>query len=103
VISGADDPIRAARAMEAVEKYLVCRDDDLVLLFTPPFDRTPLEPGYIKGYPPGIRENGGQYTHAAIWSGDCLRHARRRQQGERAVLDAEPDQPREHARRRSTL
>ena len=43
-------------------------EDSLVLLFTPPFDHTPLDPGYIKGYPPGIRENGGQYTHAAIWS-----------------------------------
>jgi hypothetical protein len=42
--------------------------DGLALLFTPPFDRTPLDPGYIKGYPPGIRENGGQYTHAALWS-----------------------------------
>ena len=56
---------RAARAMAAVDKYLVRRDDDLVLLFTPPFDHTPLDPGYIKGYPPGIRENGGQYTHGA--------------------------------------
>jgi cyclic beta-1,2-glucan synthetase len=54
--------------MAAVEEYLVRRGDGLLLLFTPPFDRTPLEPGYIKGYPPGIRENGGQYTHAAIWS-----------------------------------
>jgi len=43
-------------------------DDGLALLFTPPFDRTPLDPGYIKGYPPGIRENGGQYTHGALWS-----------------------------------
>ncbi len=68
VISGAADPARAARAMAAVEKYLVRRDDGLVLLFTPPFDQTPLDPGYIKGYPPGIRENGGQYTHGAIWS-----------------------------------
>ena len=42
--------------------------DGLALLFTPPFDRTPLDPGYIKGYPPGVRENGGQYTHAALWS-----------------------------------
>ena len=49
-------------------QYLVRRDDGLVLLFTPPFDQTPLDPGYIKGYPPGIRENGGQYTHAAVWS-----------------------------------
>jgi cyclic beta-1,2-glucan synthetase len=68
VISGAADPGRAARAMGAVDEYLVRRNDGLVLLFTPPFDQTPLEPGYIKGYPPGIRENGSQYTHAALWS-----------------------------------
>jgi cyclic beta-1,2-glucan synthetase len=68
VISGAADPARAARAMEAVNKYLVRREDEVVLLFSPPFDKTALEPGYIKGYPPGIRENGGQYTHGAIWS-----------------------------------
>jgi len=68
VISRAGDPIRAARAMAAVDKYLVRRDDGLILLFTPPFDQTPNDPGYIKGYPPGIRENGGQYTHGAIWS-----------------------------------
>ena len=60
VISRAADPARAARAMAAVEKYLVRYDDGLALLFTPPFDKTPLDPGYIKGYPPGIRENGGQ-------------------------------------------
>ena len=54
--------------MAAMDGYLVNRSDDLVLLFTPPFDRTELDPGYIKGYPPGIRENGGQYTHGAIWS-----------------------------------
>ena len=54
--------------MAAVEEYLVRRGDGLVLLFTPPFDRMPLDPGYIKGYLPGVRENGGQYTHAAIWS-----------------------------------
>jgi cyclic beta-1,2-glucan synthetase len=68
VISGAANPIRAAAAMAAVDEYLVRKEDGLVLLFTPPFDRTPLDPGYIKGYPPGIRENGGQYTHGAIWS-----------------------------------
>ncbi|MEP6471883.1 MAG: glycosyl hydrolase family 65 protein, partial [Acidobacteriota bacterium] len=68
VISGAADPGRAARAMAAVEEYLVKRGDGLVLLFTPPFDRTPLDPGYIKGYLPGVRENGGQYTHGALWS-----------------------------------
>ncbi len=68
VISGAAEPARGARAMAAIEKYLVRRDDGLVLLFTPPFDRGNLDPGYIKGYLPGVRENGGQYTHAAIWS-----------------------------------
>ncbi|MBI2466412.1 MAG: hypothetical protein HYV62_01090 [Candidatus Rokubacteria bacterium] len=68
VITGAAEPARGARAMAAVEEYLVRRGDGLVLLFTPPFDRTPLDPGYVKGYLPGVRENGGQYTHAAIWS-----------------------------------
>ena len=68
VISGAADPARAARAMTAVDKNLILRDDGLALLFTPPFDQTKPDPGYIKGYPPGIRENGGQYTHAAVWS-----------------------------------
>jgi cyclic beta-1,2-glucan synthetase len=68
VLSGAGDPQRARQAMQSVEERLVRRDDRLVLLFSPPFDRTPLDPGYIKGYVPGIRENGGQYTHAAAWS-----------------------------------
>ena len=68
VISGAADPARALRAMAAVDAQLIRGDEGLALLFTPPFDRTPLDPGYIKGYPPGIRENGGQYTHAAAWS-----------------------------------
>ena len=68
VISGTADRARAARAMEAVDVQLIRREAGLALLFTPPFDRTPLDPGYIKGYPPGIRENGGQYTHAAAWS-----------------------------------
>jgi cyclic beta-1,2-glucan synthetase len=68
VISGAGDRGRSRRAMAAVEEYLVRRGDGLVLLFTPPFDKTPLDPGYIKGYLPGVRENGGQYTHGALWS-----------------------------------
>jgi cyclic beta-1,2-glucan synthetase len=68
VISGAADRARAARAMAAVEEHLVKRGDALVLLFTPPFDRAPVDPGYIKGYLPGVRENGGQYTHAAVWT-----------------------------------
>ena len=54
--------------MAALDEYLVRRGDGLVLLFTPPFDRSDLDPGYIKGYLPGVRENGGQYTHGAIWA-----------------------------------
>ena len=68
VLSGAGSSGRARQAMESAERLLVRRYDRLLLLLSPPFDRTPLDPGYIKGYPPGIRENGGQYTHAAIWS-----------------------------------
>jgi cyclic beta-1,2-glucan synthetase len=68
VLSGAADPLRAERAMAAVNEYLVRLGDGLVLLFTPPFDHSVKDPGYIKGYLPGIRENGGQYTHGAIWS-----------------------------------
>ncbi|MGI9035854.1 MAG: GH36-type glycosyl hydrolase domain-containing protein [Pyrinomonadaceae bacterium] len=68
VISGAADEHRAVRAMTSVEEYLIKRGDGLVLLFTPPFDNGALYPGYIKGYLPGVRENGGQYTHAAIWT-----------------------------------
>ena len=68
LLSGAGDRERAAHAMATVERDLIRQDDQLALLFTPPFDKTPHDPGYIKGYPPGIRENGGQYTHAAIWS-----------------------------------
>ena len=64
---GAREP-RARRAMASVEEYLVHPGDGLVLLFTPPFDKWDVDPGYIKGYLPGVRENGGQYTHAAIWS-----------------------------------
>ena len=68
VISRAAQPPRAERAMNAVRAHLVRRDAKLVLLLTPPFDQTPQDPGYIKGYLPGIRENGGQYTHAAVWA-----------------------------------
>lgn len=68
VISGAGDPARSIQAMEAVDKRLVRREDGLIQLFDPPFDTSDLNPGYIKGYIPGIRENGGQYTHAALWT-----------------------------------
>jgi cyclic beta-1,2-glucan synthetase len=68
VLSGAGNKNRPRQAMGSLERQLVRRADRLLLLLSPPFDRTPFDPGYIKGYPPGIRENGGQYTHAAIWS-----------------------------------
>ena len=67
LISKAGDRKRAEQAMESVEKHLVKNDKQMILLFTPPFDKTTQDPGYIKGYIPGVRENGGQYTHAAIW------------------------------------
>jgi cellobiose phosphorylase len=68
VLSGAGDPQRSAQAMEAVDQRLIRREARLIQLFDPPFDRSALNPGYIKGYIPGVRENGGQYTHGAIWS-----------------------------------
>ncbi|MDA5548136.1 glycosyl transferase [Yersinia massiliensis] len=67
VLSKAADPSRAKQAMVSLEQHLIRRDDGMALLFTPPFDHTADDPGYIKGYPPGLRENGGQYSHAAMW------------------------------------
>ncbi len=67
VLSGAGEPTRVRLAMDAVDRILVHRDTKLVQLLDPPFDKSDLDPGYIKGYVPGVRENGGQYTHAAIW------------------------------------
>jgi cyclic beta-1,2-glucan synthetase len=68
VLSGAADPVRTASAMHEVDQRLVRRDFGLVQLLDPPFDKGVLNPGYIRGYVPGVRENGGQYTHAAIWT-----------------------------------
>ncbi len=68
VLSGAGAIDRARKGMQAVDKYLVLRDDGLIKLLDPPFDKSDMNPGYIKGYVPGVRENGGQYTHAAIWT-----------------------------------
>jgi cellobiose phosphorylase len=67
VISGAGDPDRIAKAMHSADEHLVRKEDGLIQLFNPPFDKSGLNPGYIKGYVPGVRENGGQYTHAAVW------------------------------------
>ena len=68
VLSAVAEPRRAERAMDAVRAHLVRRDAQIVLLLMPPFDRMAHDPGYIKGYLPGVRENGGQYTHAALWT-----------------------------------
>jgi cyclic beta-1,2-glucan synthetase len=68
VLSGAGDPTRVRRAMQSVGERLVKEDARIILLLTPPFDKTERDPGYIKGYLPGVRENGAQYTHAALWT-----------------------------------
>ncbi|MEX2214195.1 MAG: glucoamylase family protein [Phycisphaeraceae bacterium] len=68
VLSGEGDPERSVAAMDSVDRLLVRRDTRLIQLLDPPFDQSDLNPGYIKGYVPGVRENGGQYTHAAIWT-----------------------------------
>jgi cyclic beta-1,2-glucan synthetase len=68
VISGAGDPARRRQAMRSLDAHLVRDDARLIALLIPPFDRTEKDPGYIKGYLPGVRENGAQYTHAALWA-----------------------------------
>ena len=68
VISGVAPPGHATRAMASLDRHLVRTDDGLLLVLRPPFDRPASDPGYIAGYPPGIRENGGQYSHAAMWA-----------------------------------
>jgi cyclic beta-1,2-glucan synthetase len=82
VLSGAGDPARSMQAMESVNQLLVKQAEKMILLFTPPFDQTTRDPGYIKGYLPGVRENGGQYTHAAIWTAWAFAELG---QGERAM------------------
>jgi cyclic beta-1,2-glucan synthetase len=68
IITGLARPDRAKRALNAIAQHLVDEDQRLIKLLAPPFDRTTKDPGYIKGYPPGVRENGGQYTHASTWA-----------------------------------
>jgi cyclic beta-1,2-glucan synthetase len=68
ILSGTGDPARTAKAMEKFDELLIRKDSKLILLLTPPFDKSSTDPGYIKGYVPGVRENGGQYTHAAVWA-----------------------------------
>jgi cyclic beta-1,2-glucan synthetase len=94
-LSGAADPVRAHQALESAWKHLVHKDEGLVLLFEPPFNTSEPSPGYIKGYPPGVRENGGQYTHAALWMAMAMA---RKGDGERAVQLLRMLNPIEHAR-----
>jgi len=74
VLSGSAPPRRAERAMDSVRMQLVRRDAGVIQLLAPPFDQSPLDAGYIKGYLPGVRENGGQYTHAALWTVMAIAH-----------------------------
>jgi len=99
-LSGAADTDRADRALESAWKHLVREDEGLVLLLTPPFDRSEPSPGYIKGYPPGVRENGGQYTHAALWFAMALA---RRGDGTRAAKMLRILNPIERARDPETV
>jgi cyclic beta-1,2-glucan synthetase len=99
VLSGVADPARAALAMASLDAYLVRPEQGLALLFAPPFDHTTRDPGYIKGYPPGLRENGGQYSHAAMWA--IMAHAQLRADpaaGERAHALFAQINPINHAR-----
>jgi cyclic beta-1,2-glucan synthetase len=68
VLAEGADPVRALQAMDSVYRLLVKQAEQIILLFTPPLDKSERDPGYIKGYLPGVRENGGQYTHAAVWA-----------------------------------
>jgi cyclic beta-1,2-glucan synthetase len=103
VISGAADARAAARAMAAVERELIRRERRAGAAVHAAVRQDPLDPGYIKGYPPGIRENGGQYTHAALWSVMAFAMLGEGDKARRAVLAAQSDQPRAHARRRASL
>ena len=103
VMSGAAEPGRATRAMGAVDQQLVRRPEGLVLLFTPPFENTEHDPGYIKGYVPGIRENGGQYTHAAAWTVIAFAALGDGDKARRTVPDDESNQSHDFAVERSAL
>jgi cellobiose phosphorylase len=94
-ISGTGDSDRVGVALRSLEENLIREADDLILLFTPPFDKTTADVGYIKGYPPGVRENGGQYTHAATWVAMAFA---RQGDGDKAVRLLRMLNPVEHAR-----
>ncbi len=90
VLSGAAPRARCEQAMDALERELISWEDGLVRLLAPPFDRTPHDPGYIKGYLPGVRENGGQYTHAALWVVAAMARLGRRDQAARLLERISP-------------
>ena len=100
VISGAVPRRTAERAIDAVRTHLVSRSTRTVALLTPPFDTTVQEPGYIKGYPPGLRENGGQYTHAAVW---CVLAVAQLDAGDEAMELFHMLNPINHARTRADV
>jgi cyclic beta-1,2-glucan synthetase len=100
VLSGASGSVRSRTAMDALEESLIKWTEGLALLFAPPFDKTAREPGYIKGYPPGIRENGGQYTHAAAWTVMAMAELG---EGKKAFELFSMLNPINHARRRSDV
>jgi cyclic beta-1,2-glucan synthetase len=95
VIGGRPNTERSQIAMNSVETNLAREDAQIILLFTPPFDKTPRDPGYIKGYVPGVRENGGQYTHGALWVPMAFA---RLGDGKRAVKMLQYLNPIEHSR-----
>ncbi len=94
-ISGQGNPSRVRQALHSLDENLVLETERMILLFTPPFDKTPKDVGYIKGYPPGVRENGGQYTHAATWAAMAFA---RQGDGDKAVSLLRMLNPIEHAR-----
>ena len=94
-ISGAAESDRVEKALRSVDEQLVRAAEQMILLFTPPFDQSPQDVGYIKGYPPGVRENGGQYTHAAAWVAMAFA---RQGDGDKAVSLLRMLNPVEHAR-----
>jgi cyclic beta-1,2-glucan synthetase len=100
VLSGASGSERSRTAMDALAESLIKPAEGLALLFAPPFDKTVQEPGYIKGYPPGIRENGGQYTHAAAWTVMAMAKLG---EGKKASQLFSMLNPINHARRRSDV
>ena len=90
VLSGVAPAERAEQALDALEQHLVSERDGIIRLLTPAFDRTPHDPGYIKGYLPGVRENGGQYTHAALWAVRALAQAGRTERAARLLQMTSP-------------